>query len=143
MGDGSPGIYLEPSGIKLAMSSTCADKDAAWQYIRWELCTKPGRGLGFSVNKKLHNRGRASEIRARRGIPVGNGNYFFDDPVTKEQLEYVDALLDTNRCSILLDKNVRDIVLEVAGAYFAGDRDLDQTVEMLNSRVGLYLNEQM
>jgi len=99
--------------------------------------------LGFSVNKKLHNRGRASEIRARRGIPVGNGNYFFDDPVTKEQLEYVDALLDTNRCSILLDKNVRDIVLEVAGAYFAGDRDLDQTVEMLNSRVGLYLNEQM
>ena len=143
VGDGSPGIYLEPSGIKLAMSSTCADKDAAWQYIRWELCTKPGRGLGFSVNKKLHNRGRASEIRARRGIPVGNGNYFFDDPVTKEQLEYVDALLDTNRCSILLDKNVRDIVLEVAGAYFAGDRDLDQTVEMLNSRVGLYLNEQM
>ena len=143
VGDGSPGIYLEPCGIKLAMSSTCADKDAAWQYIRWELCTKPGRGMGFSVNKKLHNRGRASEIRARRGIKTSDGSYIFDDPVTKEQLEYVDALLDTNRSSILLDKNVRDIVLEVAGAYFAGDRDLEQTVQMLNSRVGLYLNEQM
>ncbi len=143
VGDGSSGVYLEPSGIKLAMSSTCADKDAAWQYIRWELCTKPGRGMGFSVNKKLHNRGRASEIRARRGIKTSDGSYIFDDPVTKEQLEYVDALLDTNRSSILLDKNVRDIVLEVAGAYFAGDRDLEQTVQMLNSRVGLYLNEQM
>ena len=58
-------------------------------------------------------------------------------------MEYVTSLFDTNRSSILLDKNVRDIVLEVAGAYFAGDRDLEQTVQMLNSRVGLYLNEQM
>ena len=66
----------------------------------------------------------------------------FGEPVTKEQYEYVEALFDTPRSSILLDKNVRDIVLEVAGAYFAGDRDLDQTVQMLNSRVSLYLNEQ-
>lgn len=58
-------------------------------------------------------------------------------------MEYFTSLFDTNRSSILLDKNVRDIVLEVAGAYFAGDRDLEQTVQMLNSRVGLYLNEQM
>ena len=34
-------------------------------------------------------------------IPVGNGNYFFDDPVTREQLEYVTSLFDTNRSSIL------------------------------------------
>lgn len=58
-------------------------------------------------------------------------------------MEYFTSLFDTNRSSILLDKNVRDIVLEVAGAYFAGDRDLEQTVQMLNDRVGLYLNEQM
>ena len=38
---------------------------------------------------------------------------------------------------------MRDIVLDTAGAYFAGDRDLEQTVQMLNDRVGLYLNEQM
>ena len=82
-------------------------------------------------------------IREQRGIKLSDGRRFYDDPVTKEQLEYVTALFDTDRSSILLDKNVRDIVLEVAGAYFAGDRDLEQTVQMLNSRVGLYLNEQM
>ncbi len=63
--------------------------------------------------------------------------------MTKEQCEYVTSLFDTNRSSILLDKEVRDIVLDTAGAYFAGDRDLEQTVQMLNDRVGLYLNEQM
>ena len=142
VGDGSPGAYIEPRGIKLAMSSTCADKDAAWQYIRWELCPKPDEAWGFPVNKKLHSRVRARAVVAHNVLP-GDTSYFFYDPMTKEEVEYVTSLFDTNRSSILLDKEVRDIVLDTAGAYFAGDRDLEQTVQMLNSRVGLYLNEQM
>ena len=145
VGDGSSGVYIEPRGLKLAMSSTCVDKDAAWQYIRWLITPKPreyGFG-GFVTNKKIHNRHKEWEVESERGVPVGNGDYFFDDPVTKEQCEYVTSLFDTNRSSILLDKEVRDIVLDTAGAYFAGDRDLEQTVQMLNDRVGLYLNEQM
>ena len=144
VGDGSPGIYIEPRGIKLAMSSTCVDKDAAWQYIRWLITPKPQEYAGgLPVNKKLFNRVRASVVRARRMVPVGNEIYVWDDPMPKEQCEFVTSLFDTNRCSILLDKEVRDIVLDTAGAYFSGDRDLDQTVQLLNSRVGLYLNEQM
>ena len=144
VGDGSPGVYIEPSGIKLAMSSTCADKDAAWQYIRWLITPKPKEyAWGFPVNKKIHSRTRALAIREQRGIKLSDGRRFYDDPVTKEQCEYVTSLFDTNRSSILLDKEVRDIVLDTAGAYFAGDRDLEQTVQMLNDRVGLYLNEQM
>ena len=142
VGDGSPGAYIEPRGIKLAMSSTCADKDAAWQYIRWELCPKPDEAWGFPVNKKLHSRVRARAVVAHNVLP-GDTSYFFYDPMTKEEVEYVTSLFDTNRSSILLDKEVRDIVLDTAGAYFAGDRDLEQTVQMLNDRVGLYLNEQM
>ena len=144
VGDGSSGVYLEPSGIKLAMSSTCADKDAAWQYIRWLITPKLKEyAWGFPVNKKLHNRERGWVIRAQHRIKLSDGRQVYDDPVTREQLEYVTSLFDTNRSSILLDKEVRDIVLDTAGAYFAGDRDLEQTVQMLNSRVGLYLNEQM
>ena len=144
VGDGSSGVYIEPSGIKLAMSSTCADKDAAWQYIRWLITPKLKEyAWGFPVNKKLHNRERAWVVKAQHRIKFSDGSDFFDDPVTKEQLEYVTSLFDTNRSSILLDKEVRDIVLDTAGVYFSGDRDLDQTVQLLNSRVGLYLSEQM
>ena len=144
VGDGSSGVYIEPRGLKLAMSSTCVDKDAAWQYIRWLITPKPKEyAWGFPVNKKIHSRTRALAIREQRGIKLSDGRRFYDDPVTKEQCEYVTSLFDTNRSSILLDKEVRDIVLDTAGAYFAGDRDLEQTVQMLNDRVGLYLNEQM
>ena len=34
------------------------------------------------------------------------------------------------------------IVWETLGPYFAGDRTLDDTIGLLNNRVGLYLHEQ-
>ena len=145
VGDGSSGAYIEPYGIKLAMTSTCADKDAAWQYIRRLIAQKSALDgfWGFPVNKKPNNV-RKGWVLSKRSAEVGNGIFVFrDHPLTKEELGYFTSLLDTNRSSILLDKEVRDIVLDTAGAYFSGDRDLDQTVQLLNSRVGLYLDEQM
>lgn len=34
------------------------------------------------------------------------------------------------------------IVCETLGPYFAGDRTLDDTITLLQNRVGLYLHEQ-
>ena len=42
----------------------------------------------------------------------------------------------------LCDKAVFDIVQESLGPYFAGDRTLDETVALVQNRVGLYLSEQ-
>ena len=144
VGDGSTGAYIEPTGIKLAMSSTCKDKEAAWQYIRRTFLPRSSSYpfIAAPINTQTYRRLKAEDLRFNGGVMLGSEVIRFGEPVTKEQYEYVEALFDTPRSSILLDKNVRDIVLEVAGAYFAGDRDLDQTVQMLNSRVSLYLNEQ-
>ena len=38
--------------------------------------------------------------------------------------------------------NILDIVTEAAGAYFAGDKSLDDTAREVQSRVSLYVNEQ-
>ena len=40
------------------------------------------------------------------------------------------------------DRNLADIVTGEAGAYFAGDRSLDETAALIQSRASLYVNEQ-
>jgi len=39
-------------------------------------------------------------------------------------------------------EDIRDIVTEAAGGYFAGDKSLDDTAREVQSRVSLYVNEQ-
>ena len=40
------------------------------------------------------------------------------------------------------DGQLVSIVTEAAGAYFAGDKSLDDTAREVQSRVSLYVNEQ-
>ena len=39
------------------------------------------------------------------------------------------------------DDALADIIWNSAGPYFAGDRTLDQTVELIQKRAQLYINE--
>jgi hypothetical protein len=41
------------------------------------------------------------------------------------------------------DQRIYDIIKDMAGAYFAGDRGLDDTATQIQSRVKLYMNEQL
>lgn len=66
----------------------------------------------------------------------------FDEPMTLEACQQIEALYNTPRSSISIDKEILDIVTEVAGAYFAGDKSLDETVQLIQNRVTLYVNEQ-
>ena len=40
------------------------------------------------------------------------------------------------------DTHVYEIVEDATGPYFSGDRTMDDTIALLQNRVGLYLNEQ-
>ena len=39
------------------------------------------------------------------------------------------------------DTSIYDIISDLAGGYFSGDRSLDETASQIQSRVNLYLNE--
>lgn len=39
------------------------------------------------------------------------------------------------------DREIMDILLEEAGPYFAGDKSLDETADLIQSRVSVYVNE--
>lgn len=57
-------------------------------------------------------------------------------------IQRFDDLVNSINKIDLCDSAIYDIVLEQAGPYFAGDKTLDETVDLIQRRVTLYVNEQ-
>lgn len=165
--DGSSGSFFYPTGEILAMSATCKDKDAAWDYIR--LLIKPRRSkakpyysfMDMPIN--LHDYelliwGELKDTeKALKKYPEDPLNY---SPKTDAHFRYVPEIPlmrllaeeDGQRYRDLVDHTTRlywgedalsDIVWVTLGSYFAGDRTLDEAVELIQNRVRLYVNENM
>ena len=181
--DGSSGNSFYPMGDVLAMSSTCENKDAAWDYIR-ELI-KPRRKMRASafsdnmveylvsipVNMHDYNiflRGqtvvRAGKYRKEleEGIkwqtPEGlmtslesaihwspyapyGPRITVKEPLTEADGERFTDIINHTAQLYWPDDALADIIWDSAGPYFAGDRTLDQTVELIQKRAQLYINE--
>ena len=138
--DGSPGSYFEPVGIKLAMSSTCRDKEAAWQYMR-QMYDLPVEIRGFNVGKAWYRRELRSAMTDLCYTRIGTEIVQFP-PLTRKEHARIQELCDsTARSSLLVDQELVDLVMEAAGPYFAGDKTLDETVRLIQSRAELYVNE--
>ena len=139
--DGSIGSCFYISGKRLAMSSTCRNKEAAWEFLRRLFL--PG-GSAQSVDPIPVNRSDY-ELSKKCGISKTISNGFTPDYViraaTAEETQRYEDLLNSITKIELCDKSVFDIVWECCSSYFAGDRTLDETVRMIENRVGLYVNE--
>ena len=61
--------------------------------------------------------------------------------LTQEGPRLILVFTGSTDCTSDYDVNLMNIITEQAGAYFAGDRSLDDTVAAIQSRVGLYLAE--
>ncbi len=62
-------------------------------------------------------------------------------PATEEEITgYEDFVNQINRIQIY-DDVIYNIVQELSGPYFAGDKTLDETIALIQNRVTLYVNE--
>ncbi len=139
--DGSPGSYFEPVGIKLAMSSTCRNKEAAWLYMRQMYYSLGKYGQGIDVGKMLYRRELRAAMTDLCYTRIGTEIVQFL-PLTRKEHARIQELCDsTARSSLLVDQELVDLVMEAAGPYFAGDKTLDETVRLIQSRAELYVNE--
>ena len=46
-----------------------------------------------------------------------------------------------NRMPLQIDQKIADIVIDVAGGYFSGDKTLEDAAAQIQSRVNLYVHE--
>lgn len=155
----------------LVMSSTCKDKEGAWSFIRELLLPQyAGRDndryfhmYGLPTNKAdfdwavkqamtpsgYETDENGEQVLDEDGNPIETSNHTsgingLSIKIYATKQEEYDQIMDLyhkiDRMASI-DNNVSDIVNEVAGSYFAGDRSLDDAANLIQNKVTTYVNE--
>ena len=159
--EGRSGSVFYPTGSIMAMSSTCRDKEAAWEFIaplfrpRYKMTTVLAANVNIPVNLRDYetliranfNESQATDWDARQPMPPwphfrAGPEIVPTSPLTEEDVQQYRDLVNSVTQFYWPDDDLADIVWDSCGSYFAGDRTMDDTVRLLNNRVGLYVNEQ-
>ena len=61
--------------------------------------------------------------------------------VTQADIDRVLSLIDGASAMPDIDQKAAEMIMEEVQVYFAGDKSLDETVKIIQSRVGIYLAE--
>ena len=164
MEDGSVGSCFSAADRGIAMSAACKDKEGAWSYMRQVLLPRSEDEFysQFYVNRSDFEKSvqkamepnyqydeNGEKILDENGQPlvwkdtiwVGNDQEIEVERCTQADYEQVMALYNAIERMSSYDENVYNIVNDLCGAYFAGDRSLEETVNQIQSRVKLYVNE--
>ena len=135
------------------MTSVCQDKEAAWEFIREIFLPKykdesdcPFREgmVELPVNR--------SDLELLAAVSGENEKEFSPNvfssveitlpPLTEEDYQrFLDFYSSIERME-LFDDAIYGIVEEQCGPFLAGDKSLEETVELIQKQVNLYLGEQ-
>lgn len=160
---GQPAIVSYPSDCntgalgssicRLGISAVTSHSEEAWNFISSTLSQEfldslAGVGFGFPLNKASFENvlQKATQEPLNTGedkIPktLNGGLQVEDRALSQEEVdavrEYVFSIRQFGGCI----STVLDIVKEEAAAYFAGDKTAEETAEIIQNRVQMYLNE--
>lgn len=147
-----------------AMTSACANKETAWEFLRTFLTEEYQRGgYYFPTNKTAYaaRRDEAMKIeyetddfghilldengeRKRKIIGYkydGSSMSEIYSGISAERAETIDALIATADTLAQQDPII-DIALTEAQAYFAGQKSADEVARLIQSKANIYINEQ-
>lgn len=147
-----------------AMSSTCHNKEAAWQFLRGFLTEEYQiEGYYLPTNQKTFEKQleKAMEVEYEKDA---NGNYRLDEngeriPVsrgsvsdgtgvyeiyatTPRQAQMLREVIASATKMMDYDMSIINIVKEEAAAYFAGQKTAQDVCKLIQSKVNIYINEQ-
>ncbi len=157
--DGSAGssFYLPYGTRELAMSSACREKEAAWEFLRQILLPRytdlsdnmlyERHVSALSINREDYERMIRFDMTQKNAVKQVRFLYGNEQaPVscraaTQEELTRYEDFINSIDKIEFFDNTVYDIVEESASPYFAGDKTLDETIQLIQNRVTLYVNE--
>ena len=149
-----------------AMSAKCADKDAAWQFLRsfitydsqkesWDgipLSLKVYREkLEQAMTPQYETNEKGEYVLDEKGekIPVAIGSVWMENGgevevycMTQEQADKLWEAVTT--CDKVWDSDeaIYTIVFEQAQAYYSGQKSAEEVARLIQSKVTIYVNEQ-
>ena len=191
--DGTSNHAFQIDGA-IAISSTCADKTAAWNFMKQFLTEDYQSGSNvwnFPINQKAFDQKlkdamteeyqtdeNGNVVKDENGNPIRipKMTYYTTDAgggvafgattetvastvviggtgvnedgsisiyaMTQEQVDQILDLINTTTAVYGYDESILNIISDEAAAYFAGEKSLDDTANMIQSRVNLYVAEQ-
>lgn len=193
--DGTSNHAFQIDGA-IAISSTCADKTAAWNFMKQFLNEEYQSSYNiwsFPINQAAFD-AKLKEMMTEEYQTDDNGNVMKDDngnpiripkvtyytdgngtmtgystgnggvavmqasadgsvemgengevnvyAMTQEQADEILGLINATTAVYGYDESILNIISDEAAAYFAGEKSLDDTANMIQSRVNLYVAEQ-
>ncbi len=117
------GSYYTLEGVSMAIPRQAANKDGAWAYLRSRLLPAAQREQRFPIH-----------LDTCLSVAEGNLN---PDEINK----LLDLLEHTGFAENVADEPLRQIVLECGLAYLHGEKSLDETLSILQSRASIYMAE--
>lgn len=133
---------------RFGMSSACKNPNAAWTFFKF-LLSKENKMRGFPVIKEdlrkyiddafFEDQGKKNTLTSF----YSGGTLTIEGQVISEQTKaVVESLVFNPSCIAEYDTHIYNIIIESAKAYYAGDRTVDETAEIIQSKISLYLAEQ-
>lgn len=148
-----------------AMSSKCANKDGAWQFLRQFFTAEYQEQYSwqFPTNKKAFDK-KLEAAMTPKWRTDENGNYVLDEngnkieesqggwgwgsisidiyALTQEEADEILDLINTTTKVYKADDSITSIVTEQAEAYFSGQKSAEEVAKLVQSKANIYVNEQ-
>ncbi len=125
----------------LSISSTCQNKDAAWEFITYYLDSvgKNANGAGFCSLKDSFENYMYSEVGVEH---TASGNPI--QPITEEEVDMlVDYVYSCTGVENAFDKDLWAIIEEESEEYFAGRATAEDAAAMIQNRAEILVAEKM
>lgn len=150
--DGKCGSSFSLSVAGLCMTTACKDKKGAWEFMRQLLLPHGIKSanifyepLSFPINREDFELLAQLSLHLEEPGHKVNMNGLYDleyRQITQEEYDQVMALYNAVDSFYAVDSTVWAIIEEQVQPYFAGDKSLDETIDLIQGQVELYVNEQ-
>lgn len=154
------GTVIQPSSLVLAISANSKHKDISWEFIAQFLASdyqeeKLSRCLPLRRDAMEHMLEEAGNVDYAidadgNQIPIVKLEILFEGEesievyrMEEEEKKQLLRLIDTASLNDAIDYTLYNIVLEEAQSYFAGDKTLDEVVDIIQRSASLYVAERM
>ncbi len=148
-----------------AMTTSCSNKDAAWDFLRIFL-TEDYQSTQYSLPTNINvYKEKLKEAMTPQYQTDSQGNYLLDEngdkieqsqggmgmsdgtvyefyAITQDQADKLWNLVSTTTKVADYNTSITDIVSEQAEAYFAGQKTPEEVAKLIQSKVNIYVNEQ-
>jgi ABC-type glycerol-3-phosphate transport system substrate-binding protein len=147
-------------GTSLAITTSCIDKDGAWEFMRTLFTPDWQRDnvWQFPLNQTVFDEMIVEAMKEREqpdwdwdiptprrsdiAVPDMPGWWGYDDPLTQAQVDQVLALIDSVTGITDWNESLMEILREDASNFFNGRNSAQDTARIIQSRVSRLVSEQ-